>query len=405
MDRSFAARLTRPFAMPATLRGASGAAGSRTRSQATVRRGRGAGTGAGEALRAGLPALAAGALEALRWVTARVWAGRRTRVAVLCALIAMPVLAGGWLALRDSSFVAVQRVRVSGVRGPQAQAIEAALVAAGKRMSTLDVKPATLRAAVASYPLVREVKAVAQVPHGLRIEVLEQAPVAALQVGSLKTAVAADGVVLGPALLSSSLPVVGGYRLPLAGEHLHDAGLLSYLTLLGAAPAALAREVTRVYSGPQGLTVTMHNGLLAYFGDTTRVHAKWLALTRVLADESSAGASYVDVRLPARPAAGFPAGAGPAASSTEAPATSGGKESESAVAALAQGLAPPGAATAPASPVEPAAGAKAEEPSSSGAAAGAPSSEKSSETSPNETHETPSGSGSEAAASAPTAGG
>ncbi len=405
MDRSFAARLTRPFAMPATLRGASGAAGSRTRSQATVRRGRGAGTGAGEALRAGLPALAAGALEALRWVTARVWAGRRTRVAVLCALIAMPVLAGGWLALRDSSFVAVQRVRVSGVRGPQAQAIEAALVAAGKRMSTLDVKPATLRAAVASYPLVREVKAVAQVPHGLRIEVLEQPPVAALQVGSLKTAVAADGVVLGPALLSSSLPAVR--RLPSAARGRTSArrrpAVLPDAARRGSGGAG-ARGDARVLgsAGPDGDDAQRPAGVLRRHD----ARAREVAVAGASAGRRKLGGSELRRRAPAgAPRGGVPGGSRSGGELDRSSGDAGGKESESAVAALAQGLAPPGAATAPASPVEPAAGAKAEEPSSSGAAAGAPSSEKPSETSPNETHETPSGSGSEAAASAPTAGG
>ena len=34
----------------------------------------------------------------------------------------------------------------------------------------------------------------------------------------------------------------------------------------------------------------MHSGLLAYFGDATRPHAKWLSLARVLADPGAAGA-------------------------------------------------------------------------------------------------------------------
>jgi hypothetical protein len=59
-----------------------------------------------------------------------------------------------------------------------------------------------------------------------------------------------------------------------------------------------------------------------YFGDASRPHAKWLSLARVLADPSSAGASYVDVRLPERPAAGFPGSAGPAASTSESKPTS-----------------------------------------------------------------------------------
>jgi cell division protein FtsQ len=65
-----------------------------------------------------------------------------------------------------------------------------------------------------------------------------------------------------------------------------------------------------VFTGPEGLTVTMRNGLSIYFGDGTRPHAKWLSAARVLADPSSAGATYVDVRLPERPAAGTPAASG-----------------------------------------------------------------------------------------------
>ena len=52
----------------------------------------------------------------------------------------------------------------------------------------------------------------------------------------------------------------------------------------------------------------MRNGLLVYFGDATRPHAKWLSLADVLADPSSAGASYVDVRLPVAPRRRLPRG-------------------------------------------------------------------------------------------------
>jgi len=71
------------------------------------------------------------------------------------------------------------------------------------------------------------------------------------------------------------------------------------------------KVVARVYTDSNGLTVAMRNGLLAYFGDATRPHAKWLSLARVLADPGSAGASYVDVRVAEHPAAGFPSGAPP----------------------------------------------------------------------------------------------
>ena len=67
-------------------------------------------------------------------------------------LAALPLLAGGWLWLRDSSLVAVEHVRVSGVHGPEATAIEAALTGAARHMSTLDVHAGALRAAVAPFP-------------------------------------------------------------------------------------------------------------------------------------------------------------------------------------------------------------------------------------------------------------
>ena len=108
------------------------------------------------------------------------------------------------------------------------------------------------------------------------------------------------------------------------GRDLRNGMVLAELTALGAAPPQLAREVTGVYYGSRGLTVAFKGGLGAYFGDATRARAKWLSLARVLADPGSAGAVYVDVRLPERPAAGFPPGTvAPDGSSVEAGQSSG----------------------------------------------------------------------------------
>jgi len=259
-------------------------------------------------------------------------AHRQLRIALLCVAVGVPLLCVGWLTLRHSSLVAVEHVRVSGVQGPQAREIEVALTEAARGMSTMDVSDAKLRAAVARFPVVQDVRASASFPHSLRITVIEQQPVAALVVAGSKTAVAANGVVLGPELLSSSLPTLNAGFEPPRGQRLHDVTLLESLTVLGAAPPALAKLVARVEQGPHGLTVAMQNGLLVYFGNADRPHAKWLSLARVLADKSSEGATYVDVRLPGRPAAGFSEVSTPTASSTQA----GG--SESAVSALAAGL-------------------------------------------------------------------
>jgi cell division protein FtsQ len=242
------------------------------------------------------------------------------------ALAVLALLGGGWLLLRNSPLVAVQHVQVTGVQGVDAGPIEAALQTAAKRMSTLNVNVGALRAAVAPYRVVRAVGVTTQFPHGLRIHVVEQLPVAALAVGGVHTAVAADGVVLGTDLLASErvpLPAIAlAAGSPALADlrsvdgHVEDATARAELSVLGAAPRVLLGWVSRVFMGPEGLTVAMRNGLSIYFGDATRPHAKWLSAARVLADPSSAGATYVDVRAPERPAAGTTAAGGLAGGDT-----------------------------------------------------------------------------------------
>jgi cell division septal protein FtsQ len=195
-------------------------------------------------------------------------------------------------------------------------------------MSTLDVKTARLRAAVSSFAVVQEVHASASFPHTLHISVTEQPPVAALVAGSTRTAVAADGVVLGPALLSHALPTISiSGPAPATGAHVRAGWSLAALAVLGAAPKPLARVAERVYEGSRGVTVSFHSGLLAYFGDASRARAKWRAFVLVLGDERAASASYVDLRVPERPALGYgstsAAGEANAAGETESTHESG----------------------------------------------------------------------------------
>jgi cell division protein FtsQ len=261
---------------------------------------------------------------------------RRVRITLTCLVVALPLLGGGWMWFRHSSFVSVEQVRVSGAHGPQAAAIDAALVEAAHGMSTVAPKDGVLRAAVARFPQVSEVRAVPSFPHGMRIVVVEQGPAAILVVSGLRTALSADGVVLGPALVSSSLPIVGGAFIPPVGAHLNNPLLVEAAAVLGAAPHSLNGLIARAYFGPRGLTAAMRNGLLVYFGDAGRPHAKWLSLLSVLADPGSAGASYVDVRLPGRPTAGFGSTATPEVQT--GPTTAAKRSSESTVSALAAGL-------------------------------------------------------------------
>ena len=263
------------------------------------------------------------------------WRRRRLRIVLLVGVIVAPLLGGGWLWLRHSSLVAVRDVRISGVHGPGAAAIDAALV----------------RAAVAPFRVVRDVRVTASFPHAMRISVIEQPPVAALAAAGARTAVAADGVVLGPALLSGRLPTLSASSAPAPGQHVGGGWMNEALELLGAAPAKLARLTSRAYSGSEGLTLVLRSGLRAYFGDASRPHAKWAALALLLANEGSAEGSYIDVRVPERPVAGFAAGTAPSASTSSTGATAPSTVhslSEATVAALAAGLPAESTSAAPA---------------------------------------------------------
>jgi len=269
-------------------------------------------------------------------------------VRVTVVLLLVPaLLGGGWLWLRGSSLVAVEHVHISGVHGPEAIEIRAALADSARRMTTMDFNAGALRSALASYAIVAGVRVRTSFPHTVSISVSERPPVAELVSAGQRTAVAADGTVLGPALSSSSLPSVSSSVEPAPGARLGESAALAAVTVLGAAPAPLARYVTRVFEGPEGLTVTMRSGLLVYFGNDTRPHAKWLSLARVLVSPSSAGALYIDVRLPERPAAGFSAGSASgsttSSSTGSAPPQTGscpsGCTSEPTAAALAASLA------------------------------------------------------------------
>lgn len=227
---------------------------------------------------------------------------RRGRVRLgLVMLACAAVLAGGWLALRDSALVAVEQVSVSGASGAQAAAITSALTTAGRDMTTLHVRPEILRSAVAPYAQVKSVTAEADLPDRLRVRVTEHVAVAAVVTAQGAVPVAADGTVL----RGTTADGVPGLKLalPPAGDRIDDPRTLATIATLAAAPTVLRRRVANAYRGPRGLTVRLADGPSVHFGTATRLAAKWASLTAVLASPDSRGASSIDVRVPEHPAA------------------------------------------------------------------------------------------------------
>jgi len=219
-------------------------------------------------------------------------------------IAALVVVGSGWLWFRDSPLVSVRHVTVAGESGPDAAQIHAALVSAAHTMSTLNVNMKRLRAAVAPYPIVKDLKVTTQFPHGMRIQVVEQLAVGAVEVAGQKTAVAGDGTLLHDFVISSSLPVIA-LRVPPGGPRVTDPTVAAEVGLLAAAPDQLRSKISQVTTvAAHGLVAQVRGGPSIYFGDSNALAAKWLAASEVLADPGSMGAVYIDVTDPARPAAG-----------------------------------------------------------------------------------------------------
>lgn len=227
----------------------------------------------------------------------------RRRVAILLAVLAA-LVSGYLLWFRDSSFVKVQKVRITGLSGPQAPAIRRALVDAGLGMTTLDVQGPSLRDAVATYPVVRSISATGQFPHLLVIQVDLNLPVALLQTPAGTVPVAADGLVLRDVPITPGLPVLQAGTAATTGR-LTSGQAFGLLRVVAGSPEPLRSRITTVEAkGALGLVAHLQRGPDLIFGDTSALDAKWMAAARVLAAPAARGATYIDVRLPERPAAG-----------------------------------------------------------------------------------------------------
>jgi len=228
--------------------------------------------------------------------------GGRRLAGALAALLAACAAAPAWLWVRDAPVFAVRDVTVTGLDGPQADEVRAALTAAARDMTTLHVRDEELRRAAARFPVVRDVRADADPPATLRVTVDAFAPVAVVQDGGRRVAAAADGTLL-EGTPARGLPLVTT-EVPVGEERLGDRRAQAAVRALGAAPAALRARAERAAVDGGGLVVVLRDGPRLRFGGPERIAAKWTAAARVLADPSSAGATYLDLRLPERPVAG-----------------------------------------------------------------------------------------------------
>jgi cell division protein FtsQ len=245
----------------------------------------------------------------------------RIRRRLLLALVLALMLFGVYrFWFRDSSFVTVQHVTVTGLTTKDAARIRTALTAAAHDMTTLNVHRSALQGAVGGFPVVKDVVVTPEFPHGLKVRVIEERPVATLAVGGEHLLLAPDGTVLRGITAGRHLPLIRTAG-SVPQDRLTDGVPLTALHVVAAAPAALALRISSVGHGKtRGIVVRLNNGPPLIFGNDHRATAKWAGAAAVLADPSSKGASYVDLRVPDRPVAGG------LAASTLAPLTSTGSD-------------------------------------------------------------------------------
>jgi cell division protein FtsQ len=228
-----------------------------------------------------------------------------TRLKVGLAVVAVLLLTGGgYFWLRDSSFVAVRDVQITGITASDGDKVRAALETAAKDMTTLNVREQILHDATAPYSSVGDLKVQADFPHALRIQVIERRPVAALaRAGERRVPVTSNGTLLRGVTAERDLPSVKLKSDP-PGPRITDKKVLNALAVAGAVPEPLRPRTDEVKVDKRGVIVDLKNGPELIFGQGAEADKKWAAAARVLAEISAQGATYLDLRVPGRVAAG-----------------------------------------------------------------------------------------------------
>lgn len=239
------------------------------------------------------------------------------RRAVVSALVLLGIAGAVWFG-RDLPLWRVKHVTVLGLQGPGAAQARQALIQAAEQMTTLAVDHRRLRAALAGYPLAAGVEVDRRLPDGLVLRVRLRRPVAVIVGPRGRLAVADDGTALPGVRTSDALPTL---QVPDGPEPRRppSRSLARRLQVLATAPPQLLPQVATVIDDRQlGLVATMRSGLRAIFGAATDLKLKWRSMSAVLAaDDTVLNASYLDLRVPSRPAAGgFVGNSSPQATST-----------------------------------------------------------------------------------------
>ena len=226
---------------------------------------------------------------------------------VAAGWLAVAAVAGAYVAARETSVFAIDRIEVEGAPAPLATAVRRA-VASYRGASLVSLDGSAVLGRIDALPAVYAAHYDRAFPSTLRIVVRAERPVAVLRAGPGSWLVSADARVLAavPRGTSRDLPriwvpadtqVVVGATLP------QDAGAAAARSLgalaLGGFPARVA-AVTLVHGE---LRFVLAGGLDLRLGAPDDLRLK-LAVARQILRVLPAGSAYLDVSVPERPVSG-----------------------------------------------------------------------------------------------------
>jgi cell division protein FtsQ len=224
--------------------------------------------------------------------------------------VVVGVLALGYLAARSTSLFALQSVAVSGAGGGvEAEVRDALRPLHGESLVTIDTD--TVERQLSALPSVRVARVDRAFPHGLRVVLISERPVAVLRSGRAAWVLSERGRVI-RAVESNT-----NRRLPriwlAAGATFEPGAMLAIplaskaLRVIASLPPRFPVQVQTAQATGDSLALALSIGMEVRLGSADDLDAKLAsaaAVLRGLSVSEQAELDYLDVSLPERPVAG-----------------------------------------------------------------------------------------------------
>ncbi|MGH2958090.1 MAG: hypothetical protein ACRDKE_00680 [Solirubrobacterales bacterium] len=222
---------------------------------------------------------------------------------LISLLILAAIVAGSFMLVRDSSLVQVQEVKVVGLSGHYDKQARSAVVSEAMQMTTMNFDAERVQEAAAGFVDVAGVTVETDFPHGATIYLDVRRPVLVARLNGRTVTLSQEGEVITTATSVAGLPKIEASG-EIVNNRVSGGKALAAARLLGAAPDVLMRKVNAIKWGKFGIVVSMAKGPDLYFGTSEDAKLKWRDAATVLASGAASGASYLDLRVPGRPAVG-----------------------------------------------------------------------------------------------------